>query len=29
LVAVGQAAAEAALPQILKALGTEKREPAA
>ena len=29
LVAVGQAAAEAALPQILKALGTEKREPVA
>ena len=29
LVAVGQAAAEAALPQILKALGIEKREPAA
>jgi NTE family protein len=29
LVAVGEAAAEAALPQILKVLGSEKREPAA
>lgn len=29
LVEVGQAAVEAALPQILKALGSEKREPAA
>ena len=29
LVAVGEAAAEAALPEILKALGNEKREPAA
>src|SRR6202030_573527 len=29
LVAVGQAAAEAAMPEILKALGGEKREPAA
>jgi len=29
LVAVGAAAAEAALPEILKALGGEKREPAA
>src|ERR1700736_5136185 len=29
LVAVGEAAAEASLPQILKALGGEKREPAA
>jgi NTE family protein len=29
LVAVGEAAAEAALPQVLKALGGEKREPAA
>jgi NTE family protein len=29
LVAVGEAAAEAALPQVLKAIGGEKREPAA
>jgi NTE family protein len=29
LIAVGEAAAEAALPQVLKALGGEKREPAA
>jgi NTE family protein len=29
LVAVGEAAAEAAMPQVLKALGGEKREPAA
>jgi NTE family protein len=29
LIAVGEAAAEAALPQIIKALGGEKREPAA
>src|SRR6266436_1007811 len=29
LVAVGEAAAEAALPQVIKALGGEKREPAA
>src|SRR5271165_7642561 len=29
LVAVGEAAAQAALPQILKVLGSEKREPAA
>jgi NTE family protein len=29
LIAVGEAAAQAALPQILKVLGTEKREPAA